>query len=94
MWILTASRTRNELILSSRDSSFFCRVGSHLNFLGSFLVVFVFPVRGCIHRVIIVFFYFFFSIPFFFFIPTGCFFIKTFFLSLSSPPIFTLFLHF
>ena len=68
MWILTASRTRNELILSSRDSSFFCRVGSHLNFLGSFLVVFVFPVRGCIHRVIIVFFYFFFSIPFFFFL--------------------------
>ena len=58
MWILTASRTRNELILSSRDSSFFCRVGSHLNFLGSFLVVFVFPVRGCIHRVIIVFIFF------------------------------------
>ena len=56
MWILTASRTRNELILGSQDSSFFCRVGSHLNFLGSFLVVFVFPVRGCIHRVIIVFF--------------------------------------
>ena len=57
MWILTASRTRNEPILSSRDSSFFCRVGSHLNFLGAFLVVFVFPVRGCIHRVIIVFFF-------------------------------------
>jgi hypothetical protein len=53
MWILTASLTRNELILSSRDSSFYCRVDLHLDFSGSYLVVFAFPVRGCIHRVAI-----------------------------------------